>query len=76
MNNKTLIILGILVFGSGAFCFVTGASVFYSMCEFGFDCDTNNSYVGIIMLVWSGVAVLFVIPSLIYIETTTVQQNQ
>ena len=72
MNNKTLTMLIQLVMGSGALCFVFGMSVLYSAC--GFDCDTNNSYVGVIMLVWAGVALLFILPRLVDIETTTIQQ--
>ena len=74
MNNKTLVMLITLVMGSGALCFAFGMFVLYSACELGFDCDTNNSYVGVIMLVWAGVAILFVMPRLIDIETTTIQQ--
>ena len=71
MNNKTLTMLIQLVIGSGALCFVFGMSVLYSAC--GFDCD-NNLYVGVIMLVYAGVALLFILPRLVNIETTTIQQ--
>lgn len=75
MNNKILVMLVILVMGSGALCFAFGMFVLHSACAFGFDCDTNNSYVGVIMLVWAGVAVLFVMPRLVDIETSTIQHN-
>ena len=64
MNNKILAILFVLVACSGGFCFATGPYVLTSACVFEFDCDPNNSYIGVIMLVWSA-GLLFVMPAML-----------